>query len=287
MLAASYRVPVGHPSAVGQAAETGEAQIAGEGSGEGMRIGDEYHTATRSQLTLPLRTNEGTIGLLDLQSETPELFTPADATTIQVLADQLAAAVERGRLLVQVQQRLDQLEQSYRRFTEDSWEAYGRTGRRLLGYRYDNVRLDPLTTFPEDAQRALAAGAAITKDAGDGAAGSTAKVYLPVRLRGQVLGVITLGFRGDRPPARTLAMLEQAADRLGTALENVRLLEDSLRRASKERLIGEITSRIGSSISVRNVLQTAAEELGRALPGTEISINFRQAAQALDKENQS
>jgi hypothetical protein len=74
---------------------------------------------------------------------------------------------------------------------------------------------------------------------------------------------------------------------LGTALENVRLLEDSLRRASKERLISEITARIGSSISVRNVLQTAAEELGRALPGTEISINFRQQGQVLDKETQS
>jgi GAF domain-containing protein len=82
-------------------------------------------------------------------------------------------------------------------------------------------------------------------------------------------------------------MLEQAADRLGTALENVRLLEESLRRASKERLIGEITTRIGSSISVRNVLQTAAEELGRALPGTEVSINFGQQPRALDKENQS
>jgi GAF domain-containing protein/HAMP domain-containing protein len=287
MLAANYRVPVGHPSAVGQAAETGEAQLALEGGGAGLRIGDEYHTATRSQLTLPLRTNEGTIGLLDLQSQTHDLFGPADATTIQVLADQLAAAVERGRLLVQVQQRLDQLEQSYRRFTEDSWGAYGRTGPRPLGYRYDNVRLDPLTTFPDDAQQAMGAESPITTDAGDDGSGSVSKVSLPIRLRGQSLGVITLGFRGSRPPASTLAMLEQAADRLGTALENVRLLEDSLRRASKERLISEITARIGSSISVRNVLQTAAEELGRALPGTEISLNFRQRAQTLDKDNQS
>jgi GAF domain-containing protein/HAMP domain-containing protein len=287
MLAAGYRVPVGHPSAVGQAAETGEAQLALEGSTAGMRIGDEYHTATRSQLTLPLRTNEGTIGLLDLQSETAGLFTPADATTIQVLADQLAAAVERGRLLVQVQQRLDQLEQSYRRFTEDSWGAYGRTGGRPLGYRYDNVRLDPLTAIPDDVQQALAANSATTTDSGDGASSTTSKVHLPIRLRGQSLGVITLGFRGSRPPPRTIVMLEQAADRLGAALENVRLLEESLRRASKERLIGQITTRIGSSISVRNVLQTAAEELGRALPGTEVSINFSQQPRALDKENQS
>lgn len=69
-------------------------------------------------------------------------------------------------------------------------------------------------------------------------------------------------------------MIQQAADRLAGALENVRLLEDSQRRASKERLIGEITSRIGSSINMRNLLQTAVEELGRALPGSDISIDF-------------
>ena len=70
-------------------------------------------------------------------------------------------------------------------------------------------------------------------------------------------------------------MLEQAADRLSTALENVRLLEDSLQRATKERLISEITAKISSSISVRNVLQTAVEELGRALPGSDVSIRFQ------------
>ena len=82
-------------------------------------------------------------------------------------------------------------------------------------------------------------------------------------------------------------MLEQAADRLGTALENVRLLEDSLRRALKERLISDITAKISSSISVRNVLQTAVEELGRALPGSEISINFRGEGPAREKDWQS
>jgi GAF domain-containing protein len=79
-------------------------------------------------------------------------------------------------------------------------------------------------------------------------------------------------------------MLEQAAERLGTAVENVRLLEDSMRRASKERQISEITSKISSSISVRNVLQTAVEELGRALPGSDVSIRFRPEAAAPEKD---
>ncbi len=70
-------------------------------------------------------------------------------------------------------------------------------------------------------------------------------------------------------------MVRQLADRLATALENARLLEDSLRRANKERAIGEITSKIGASMNMRNVLQTAVEELGRAIPGSEVVIQFR------------
>jgi len=49
-------------------------------------------------------------------------------------------------------------------------------------------------------------------------------------------------------------------------------------------MISEITAKIGASISVRNVLQTAVEELGRALPGADVSINF--SAQSADREKE-
>jgi hypothetical protein len=58
------------------------------------------------------------------------------------------------------------------------------------------------------------------------------------------------------------------------ALESARLLEDSQRVAAKEQIIGQITGKIGSSINLRNVLQTAVEELGHAIPGSEIVIKL-------------
>jgi GAF domain-containing protein/HAMP domain-containing protein len=285
MLAENYRVLVGDRGAIGQAAATGDAQLLLQGSTHAAAIGDEYHPVTASQLTLPLRTNEGTIGLLDLQSDTPQAFAPADTATIQVLADQLAAAIERGRLLLQVQERLGQLESSYRRFTQESWASFARGGPRVMGYRYDNVRLDPVAGVPDDVRRVLESGTTFISGGETPDGGQTA--FVPIRLRGQTLGVVSANFRGGRAPERTVALIEQAADRLATALENVRLLEDSLRRASREQLIGEITTKIGSSISVRNVLQTAVEELGRALPGSEVSINFRSEAPGHQKESLS
>jgi hypothetical protein len=60
-------------------------------------------------------------------------------------------------------------------------------------------------------------------------------------------------------------------------LDNVRLLQESQRRAAKEAKIGEVSAKIGASINMRNVLQTAVEELGRALPGAEVVIQFEKA----------
>jgi GAF domain-containing protein/HAMP domain-containing protein len=273
MLTDGYRVLVGDKGAIGQVAATGELQLLLKGREGIAEVGDDYHPDSKSQLCLPLRTREGMIGLLDLQSDSAAAFSPADTAIMQLLADQLAAAIERSRLLLESQERLGQLEHTYRRFTEQSWGAYSRSEQRPIGYRYDNVRLDPVSSMPEEARVALESGRVYVASNGAGEGNQVA--YVPIRLRDQTLGVISAQFRSGQPPARTMSMLEQAAERLGTALENVRLLEESLRRASKERIIGEMTAKISSSISVRNVLQTAVEELGRAIPGSDVSIRFR------------
>jgi hypothetical protein len=58
-------------------------------------------------------------------------------------------------------------------------------------------------------------------------------------------------------------------------MENARLLAESQKRAAKERTIGEISARISAQSEVEELLKTAALELNRNLPGTEIAIQFR------------
>jgi GAF domain-containing protein len=54
--------------------------------------------ATRAELGIPLRIGETVIGALDVQSTTPYAFTADDITILQVIADQIAIAVENARL---------------------------------------------------------------------------------------------------------------------------------------------------------------------------------------------
>jgi GAF domain-containing protein len=219
-------------------------------------------------MALPLKTAEGTIGVIDIQSDQSEAFTQDDIAIVQVMADQLATAIQRANLLQQVQAQLQQLEQSYQSFTEQSWRTFGKVGRQNIGYHFDNVRLESIKTVPDELRPVLEAGSAPEDPSGQA-------LQVPIRLRGQVIGVVQLRFQGTHRTAATSDMIQQIADRLATALENARLLEDSLRRANKERAVGEITARISASVNMRNVLQTAVEELGRAIPGSDVVIQFR------------
>ncbi len=56
-------------------------------------------------------------------------------------------------------------------------------------------------------------------------------------------------------------MLMEAADRIGTALDNARLLEELGRRVSREHMINDMNALIRSSSSVDQILKTAAAQL--------------------------
>jgi GAF domain-containing protein len=70
-------------------------------------------------------------------------------------------------------------------------------------------------------------------------------------------------------------LVEAISERLSLALENARLIQESQRQAIKEQTISEVTGKIGASIHMRDILQTAVEELERAMPGSEIMIKFQ------------
>jgi GAF domain-containing protein len=69
-------------------------------------------------------------------------------------------------------------------------------------------------------------------------------------------------------------IVKAVADRLSLALESATLLKTTQRRAEIERLTADISGKISASINLRNVLETAVEELGHALPGSEVVIQF-------------
>jgi hypothetical protein len=58
------------------------------------------------------------------------------------------------------------------------------------------------------------------------------------------------------------------------ALESAQLFEETQRRASRERLIGEVTARVRETLDMDTVLQTAIREVGEALGLAEVEVRM-------------
>jgi len=275
MLENNHKLRVGEQGIVGRVAASGEPRIALDTGVDPVFFNNPLLPATRSEMALPLKSNEGIIGVLDIQSDQPEAFTQDDIAIMQVMADQLATAIERTRLIHMAETNLRELEETASGFTKQSWMKFERTAHQADGYKYDNIRLEPINKVSEEAEIALETGRTHISELLDNTSNTGQSVAIPIRLRGHTIGVVSIHFQYNQAPEKTISMIEQITDRLATSLENARLLENSMRSANKERVIGEITSKIGSSVNIRNVLQTAVEELGRALPGSDVIIQFQ------------
>ena len=62
------------------------------------------------------------------------------------------------------------------------------------------------------------------------------------------------------------------AERVALSAENARLFDETTRRAERERLVTEITSKIRSTNDPEEMIRTALEELRSALGATQIQL---------------
>jgi len=96
--ARAYRLAVGSNSLIGWVTANKQSRIALDVVGDATYFQNELLPDTRSEAALPLRVGERLIGALDVQSRSLNAFNQSDIEVLQVLADQLAVAVENGRL---------------------------------------------------------------------------------------------------------------------------------------------------------------------------------------------
>jgi transcriptional regulator with GAF, ATPase, and Fis domain len=164
----------------------------------------------------------------------------------------------------------------YRQNLQKGWNTFSHE-RDFIGYQQSLTRGKKLTELVEtdEIQQAMNRGEVLIFHA-DGIT-QEASVVVPIKLRGQTIGNISIKAPTKNRQWSTdeVNLAETISERLSIALENARLIQESQRQAIKEQQISEITGRIGASMNLKNVLQTAVEELGRAMPGSEVMIQFK------------
>lgn len=272
MLEQNYKLKVGQEGLVGSVTQTGQAHIALDVGGDAVHFQNPFLPETHSEITLPLRSHSVTIGALDIQTSVQSAFDERDLKILQLLADQLAAAIENAELAEQVTATLTQLNITNRMQAQQTWQSTI-SQREQPAYEYDGLQVQSIPPhLPEELLQQLESGKPIIVK--DGAVKKT--LMVPLRILNQVIGVI--GLEQENPDhywtEDDIALVEAAANRAALTLENTRLLEESQRRAIKERAIFEATERIGSALNIENILHTTAEEIERVLNSTEVILQF-------------
>jgi GAF domain-containing protein len=69
-----------------------------------------------------------------------------------------------------------------------------------------------------------------------------------------------------------LNLIKAVAERVALSAENARLFEETTRRAERERLVSDITGKIRSVNDPQTMIQTAMEELRKALGASRVEV---------------
>jgi GAF domain-containing protein/HAMP domain-containing protein len=256
---------------------------------------------TRSEMAVPVMSGQEVVGVLDVQSEKVGGLTPEDDILLQPLANQVAVAVRNAHIFAQTQKALEQAQRIQRLYTGQAWEKFSvfrpttdyevrqpalpslqniatpeaitalqhkqTVDLRIGGSEGDGANLSP-TGSPEEApdNSAQVESQAVFESA----------LATPLKLGEDIIGV--LGIRDDDPDRRwtqeEVALIEAVSEQMSLSLENARLFEETGRRASRERIIAEVTRRVWASGEMEQVMRTAVEQLGQTLDASRVIIRL-------------
>ena len=249
MIERGHSLVVGKQGIVGYVAAEKKPRIALDVGIDAVFFNNPDLPMTRSELALPLLIRNKVLGVLDIQSNKPQAFSMDDIDVLQTLADQVAVAIENARLLDESEAALTQLEALTNVRTRDAWNQRLSGKGRVFTYTPLGLRAVKLPATSEN------------------------RVTIPLTLRGQKIGSISLVRKGDTPINKSdEELIAEVASQAGLAIDNIRLLEEATQRARQEQVVGKLAGRFSQSLDVDTLLQTAARELAQLPDVSEVSV---------------
>jgi twitching motility protein PilJ len=99
------------------------------------------------------------------------------------------------------------------------------------------------------------------------------QVVIPIELRGETIGSLVVQSPStEKLNQEQIDLIKAVAERVALSAENARLFEETTRRAERERLVTDITGKIRSVNDPQAMIQTAMEELRKALGASRVDI---------------
>ncbi len=165
---------------------------------------------TRSQMSVPLLIGVHLLGVLNLQSKHVNELNPDNVNVFEVLAGQLAVAMQNAQLFTQSAEARRTLEIQAQHSVYEGWRAYLNAieRREHTGYAYIGTQLEALDEAVQSGQ-----GAELT---------------LPLTLSGQKVGLVQFERMIEQPwTVGEMELIQAVSNQVVNRLENIRLLANA------------------------------------------------------------
>lgn len=307
-----HKLAVGSPSIIGQTTLTGNPVIVNDVSQEANYYPNPLLPETHAEAGIPLVNSGQVIGALDVQSTRVNAFTEDDIRILQVMADQLAIAIQNAELFTRTESSL-----SRHRLLHQITAVAGKSSTvdDAIRSAVETLRLtmanDQITYWSPVKSGKLVvkayAGlpditlASTTINIGERAVGTAALqkytlhideasaesskqpvnpesqsiVCVPVTYKDRLLGVINV--ENTEPAAydeTDQEIITTLATNLASIISNIELVDQVRLQVDRQQQLYEITSKIRRSVDVETIMQTSVSEIASALNIKHASIEL-------------
>lgn len=330
LIQSSFRLRVGQEGIVGQAISRRQPVVVQDVTKSASYYPHPLLPATRSETAIPLMVGEKMIGALDIQSGVIDDFDRDSVAVLQMVANQLAIAVENAQKFLDEAAILEETS-SFHQFSRSLTTAatLSEVGRVLMDYtastpvqvgrllllekdRYGRpawIRLMESWSAgeqpaPEPGTRlslkeySLASlirdrsGAVVDDVSSDGRVnpamaelleshGVRSMALLPLYSGEELLGAWLVG-RSEPSlfEPRLIRSYQSLAQQAGVVMESLRLLQETQQQAETERTLGFVAGELRSQVTVGQVMQSAAQQIGQLLGAQRVAIQLTPQPQA-------
>jgi GAF domain-containing protein len=270
MLEKNHRLKVNEKSIVGYVSQNLTARIALDVGQDAVYFDNPDLPGTRSEMALPLVASGQILGVLDVQSTEPSAFKEEDVATLQILADQIAIAIQNANLFAETEKALQASRDVYGDVSREAWKKVLRNQPRI-GYIATPAGTTQMSseTLEPNLAKSFDTGSVITNSDG-------LTLTVPIKVRGQVIGGIRLKKSdiSDTWSQEETNLAITLSDQLSGALESARLYRESQQRAVRETLVSDISARLSSVSRVDAILRETVQELGQTFGNATVSFQM-------------
>jgi GAF domain-containing protein/HAMP domain-containing protein len=249
---------------------------------------------TYSEMAVPIILSaEGqVVGVLDVQEDEIAGLDEGDAALLRSLANQVAVAIHNARFFAEVETALVEAREAQRRFVEQAWDRsqVARRGRGRVQFSLGESTTLSEAALAQARQQALARKrpTMVTINGSEQESGSRDVVgvthhalVVPITLSETTIGNLQLH---EVDPNRKwtesdLALINAVVDQVAQVAENLRLLNETQERASREQLIGQISDKLRRAPDIETLMKIAVAELSRVLDPDRTFIRLGSAAE--------